>query len=260
MQKIPASTGWSWLKQGFAVFRKQPGGLTTLFLGYMFLMLLAGVIPLLGSILPIVLVPVFSVAFMQACVTIEQRKRVLPTLLGTGFHKPAFAVLATLGVLYLITAVAAVGISALADDGVFWQVVTGQMKPQSEEVQNSNIGGAIFLAILVYIPAAMAFCFAAPLIFYKQMGLGKAVFYSFFAVWRALGAFAVFAISWFALSVIASQIVLILFGRSENAMIAMLPVSVILTVIMHCSLYAAYKHIFGAPAEAVAAPEIKPPL
>ena len=67
MEKLPAKTGWIWIKEGFALFRKQPAEISTLFLAYMFAMLLLNVVPLLGRILPLVLVPVFAMSFMQAC-------------------------------------------------------------------------------------------------------------------------------------------------------------------------------------------------
>ena len=249
MENLPARTGWLWVKQGFDLFRKQPGGLSTLFLGYMFFMLAVSILPLLGQLLPVILVPVFSMAFMRACLYIEQKKRVLPTLLLTGFRKPAFFSLLTLGLLYLAVALLALGASALVDDGVFWQTVTGQIDAKSL-TRESNTGGAILLAIAVYIPAAMAFCFAAPLIYWQKMGLGKAIFFSFFSVLRSRKAFVVFALVWFGISVIGSQIVVRIFGRSEMAMMVMLPLSVILTVVMHCSFYASYRQLFGTPTEA----------
>jgi hypothetical protein len=247
MEKLPATTGWLWIKQGFGLFRKQAAALSALFISYMFAMLMIGILPFLGQVLPVIMVPVFSMAFMQACLHIDQKKRVFPSLLLTGFRKPVFAKLFTLGLLYLVVAVLAVGASALVDDGVFWQLITGQIDGQSELIPNSNMGGAMLLAIAIYIPAAMAFCFAAPLIGWQKMPIGKAIFFSFFAVWRSAKAFIVFGAAWFALSVIGSQVVMLLFGRSELAMMVMLPLSAMLTLVMHCSFYASYRQIFGAP-------------
>lgn len=257
MEKLPASNGWLWVKQGFGLFRKQPGGLSTLFLGYMFCMLAISVVPFLGQVLPVVLVPVFSIAFMQACVRIEQGQRVLPNLLLSGFRKPAFPTLFALGLLYIIAAVIAIGASSLVDGGMLWQLVTGQIDSKAAAVKESNIGAAILLTIALYVPAAMGFCFAAPLIYWQKMSLGKALFFSFFAVLRSLKAFAVFAATWFALSVVTSQILLMIFG-AQLAVQLMVPVSVILTVIMHCSFYASYRQIFGAP-EGVALEKAAPP-
>lgn len=258
MNKLSALTGWLWVKQGFGLFRKQPGALTTVFLGYLFLMLAAGILPYLGEVLPVILVPVFSMAFMQACVRIEEGQRVFPSVLLTGFRRPVFWTLCALGLLYLLMAVLAVGASALVDGGIFWQLVTGQIDTKSELIAQANISGAILLSIALFLPAAMGFCFAAPLICWQKLSLGKAIFFSFFAVVRSLRAFLMFAATWFGVSVIMSQIVVLIFGHSELAMQVMLPLSMLMTVVMHCSFYASYREIFGSPASAVV-PEITTP-
>ncbi|MGS0688962.1 BPSS1780 family membrane protein, partial [Nakamurella sp. GG22] len=49
MEKLPAKTGWIWVKSGFALFRRQPAEISTLFLAYMFIMLAVGIIPVLGQ-------------------------------------------------------------------------------------------------------------------------------------------------------------------------------------------------------------------
>ncbi|MFZ4877374.1 BPSS1780 family membrane protein [Janthinobacterium sp. Mn2066] len=250
MEKLPASTGWSWVKQGFALFRKQPGGMSMLFLGYMFCMLAVSIIPLLGQLLPVILVPVFSVAFVQGCLHIDQGKRVLPSLLLSGFRKPAFPLLFALGVLYIIMAIVAIGASSLVDGGALWQLLTGQLNKETAEdvMRNSNMGSALLLTIALYVPAAMAFCFAAPLIYWKKVSLGKSLFFSFFAVWRSLSAFLVFGASWFAISMVTSQLLFLIAGRSMGVQL-MMPLSMILTVVMHCSFYAAYRQIFGLPVD-----------
>ena len=251
MEKLPASTGWHWVKQGFGLFRKQPGGMSMLFLGYMVCMLLVSIIPLLGQLLPVILVPIFSVAFAQGCLNIDQGKRVLPSLLLSGFRKPALPVLFGLGVLSLIMAIVAIGASSLVDGGTLWQLVTGQLNPQTspEVIRESNIGSAILLTMAMSIPALMAFFFAAPLIYWQHVSLGKALFFSFFAVWRSLSAFIVLASTWFAISIVTSQLLFMIVGRTQMAIQLMMPLSMILTVIMHCSFYAAYRQIFGVPAD-----------
>ena len=68
MEKIPAKTGIEWIRQGFALFRKQPAELSMLFLLYMLLLFSLSIIPLLGQLLPLLLVPVFSMAFIYSIV------------------------------------------------------------------------------------------------------------------------------------------------------------------------------------------------
>ena len=76
MQAIAAKQGIEWIRQGFALFRRQPAELSTLFLLYMLLMFSLSLIPVVGQLLPLLLVPTFTMAFMQACVEIEADRKV----------------------------------------------------------------------------------------------------------------------------------------------------------------------------------------
>lgn len=254
MDKPSARTGWEWLRQGVDLFRKQPGALAILFLGYVFFNVGISIVPFIGQVLPLILIPVFSVAFMQACANIDQDKPVLPSLLMIGFRRPAFISLFRLGFLYLGTAALAMLATTLVDEGVFLKLMTGEIKPDSELAKQAPLGMALLMAVAIYLPASMAFCFAAPLVFWQGMGVGKAVFYSFFAVLRALKAFVMFGLSWFGASLVLSELVVLVFGRSQAAVMLMLPLSVVLTLVLHCSVYASYRQIFGAPGQAPSAP------
>lgn len=245
------------MKQGFALFRKQPAEMSTLFLSYLFLMLAFGIVPVVGQIATIVLVPVFSMAFMQACVQIEQGKRVYPNMLLKGFRSPAFTRLLQLGALYLTAAVIAVAASSIIDGGVFWKVMSGQMPLNAQTVRDSNMSLAMLFAAAVYLPAAMAFWHAGPLIMWQNMGVGKALFYSFFAVLRAGKAFLIYGLAWIAIGVmlpsIVSSILALLFGSPGIAMLILLPLSLVMTVVMYCSFYPTYTRQFGQPEQPAAA-------
>lgn len=249
MDKIPPLAGWLWVKQGFALFRQRPAELSTLFLSYMFLMFALGVIPLLGQILPLFLVPVFSIAFLQACVHIEQGKRVYPNLLLTGFRSPAFPALLKLGGLYLLAAILAVAASVVVDGGVFWSVMTGQAELDAKTLQESNMPLAMLFSAAVYTPAAMAFWYAAPLVAWQSMPVGKAVFFSFFAVQRAGKAFLVYGLAWAAIGVlfpaIISTLIALLIGKALVTVLVLLPLSIVMTVVMYCSFYPTYTYVFG---------------
>ncbi|HWU98840.1 MAG TPA: BPSS1780 family membrane protein [Oxalicibacterium sp.] len=253
MDKLPAKTGLLWVKEGFEIFSKRPAELTTLFFGYLFLMLLVGIVPVIGQLMPLVLVPLFSMTFMHACVHVKQNKRVYPNLLLTGFRSPAVRTLIKLGMLYLLAAIIAIGASSLIDGGVFFQAITGQIAIDADIVRESNMTMAMLFAAMLYTPAAMAFWYAAPLIGWQGMGVGKAIFYSFFAVRRAGKAFLVYGFAWInigiVLPVIASSLVGALLNSPSASVFIMLPMSMVLTVIMYCSFYPTYTQMFGEPPE-----------
>lgn len=251
MEKLPAQAGWLWVKQGFTLFRKQPAEMSTLFMAYMFAMLILGLIPLLGQVLPLFLVPIFSLGFLQACVNIEQGTRVFPNVLLTGFRSPARNRLLQLGGLYLLAAVLAIAASTLIDGGVFWQAMSGQVELDAAAVRDSNMALAMLFAAAVYTPAAMAFWYAAPLIAWHDMSVGKAVFYSWVAVYRQGRAFLTYGLAWAALGIvlplIVSLLVTFIFQTALATVMVLLPLSILLTVIMYCSFYPTYKQVFGTP-------------
>lgn len=259
MSPIPASAGWQWIKDGFALFRKQPAEFCTVFLAYMFLMLGLGIIPVLGQVLPLVLVPTFTMAFMQACIRAQRGQRITPGVLLDGFRSPAFPKLLRLGGLYLLAAVVAVGLSTMLDGGIFWQAMSGQVELDPETIQESDLTRAMLLALALYLPAAMAFWHAAPLIMWQRMGVFKSIFYSFFAVRRATAAFVLYGLGWVALGVflpvIVSGFLSALIGRNLATMLVLLPLSVVLTTIMYCSFYMTYVQAFGPPPGAPGAPD-----
>lgn len=258
MDKPSAIDGWLWAKEGLALFRKQPTELITLFFGYMFLMLLVGILPIVGQLIPMIIVPLFSMTFMHACAQVERGQKVYPNLLLVGFKSKHVRNLIKLGTLYLVAAIIAVTASSMVDGGVFLQAMSGQLQLDAETVQNSNMTLAMLFAGLVYIPAAMAFWYAAPLIAWQEMGVGKAVFYSFFAVKRAGMAFLIYGLTWATLGVIMPVVVSTVFGlllgSPQTSLFILLPASILVTVIMYCSFYPTYTHMFGSPPDPLPAP------
>lgn len=250
MDKLPASAGWDWIRQGFELFRKQPGGFIMISVANMLTLIVLSIVPVLGAILPMVLVPVFTAMFMLACLRLERQQRITPALLVEGFRQPGVGTLMGVGVLYIISAAIALGVSALADGGVFLKLATGQMRPDAKEVLESNAGSAMLLAMLCYIPCMMGLWFTTPLITFQRMGLAKSLFYSFFAVWRAFKSFLLFLFSWFGIFLLITQFVMIIFGRSQLGISLLTLVYMALTIVIQCSLYASYRQIFGAPVEA----------
>lgn len=251
MEQIAASTGIGWIRQGFALFRKQPAELSLLFLVYMLLMFTLSLVPLFGQLLPLLLVPVFSMAFMQACVDIEAGRKVRPSLLLVAFRSPALGTLLRLGALYLLAAVAAVALSSLVDGGGFWKLMSGQLKPDDESLALNELPLAMLFSALFYLPFAMAFWHAAPLAMWQRMGLFKAIFYSFFAVKRCGRAFLAYALGWImvgiALPAVVSAVLSLLLGKTLVTAMLLTPLSVILTLVMYCSFYPTYLAVFERP-------------
>lgn len=250
MQKLPAHTGLLWIKEGLLLFRKQPAEVSTLFLSYMFCMLVLGFVPVLGQLLPLILIPAIAMTFMHACRHIEEDKRVYPNLLLVSFRSPAVRSLLMLGVLYLLATSAAVAIASVVDGGVVFNAITNP-EMGLNAIGSGSLRLTILVAAIVYLPAQMAFWFAAPLIAWHNMSLGKALFFSFFTVVRAGKAFVVYGLAWLLtcllLPFVVSGIAAMLFRSPTVVLFILMPLSVILSVIMYCTFYPIYTCIFGRP-------------
>ncbi len=255
MHKPTALSGWLWVKEGWGLFRKRPAEFAALFFAYLILMIGISIVPIIGQVAPIILIPVFSLVFLQACALIEQDKPVTLSLLPAAFRAPYLGKLLRLGVLYLLAMVAAIAVSGIVDGGLFWQAVTGQIVPDEELVRGSNMSSAMIFSALVYTPAAMAFWYAAPLVAWQDMSINKALFYSFFAVLRSMKAFFIYMTTWMLLGVIApsfvSAFIIGLLGSPGLSMMVLLPVSLLLSLVLYCSFYPTYTHVFGKPDAAV---------
>lgn len=239
--------------QGYQYFRKQPLEFSILFLGYLFFMLLFGLIPHVGQLLAFVFMPMLTLPFMQACREIDQGTRIPPRLLFYGFRSVRVAALVQLGLLYLIAAIIALGASTLIDGGVFWRIMSGQMELTSHNVEGTGMLGAMLFAMLVYLPALMGFWFAGPLIAWQNMSLFKAIFYSFFSTIRAMRAFLIYGLGWFVLAGILptffSIIIALITGNPNLILLILMPFSMLLTIILYCTFYPSYKSLFGQATE-----------
>ncbi|WAV89449.1 hypothetical protein NB647_01050 [Oxalobacter aliiformigenes] len=249
MNLLKARTGWDWILGGLTLFRKRPFFLTNLFFIYLISLILLSMIPFIGQILPILIAPVFTFLFMYVCFSIDIGRQITFRECFEVLDRTIIWRLVMVGGVYLIFGLFAVGLSFLVEGGnLFFLFV--QSSP--DKLPSPDLGGmfiALGLIFIVYIPFAMATWFAAPLIGWKKMGFGKALFYSFFTVVREYRPFVVYMFSWvfgFILLNLASGLLNILIGRSAAAFIAFI-LSVIISVWMYCSFYPTYRDIFGRP-------------
>lgn len=244
MSAIPAKAGWAWLKQGMGLFRKQPAALTTLLFANVIFSFVIGAIPILGQIAAVVLIPSFSMAFMQACLLIEHGQRVTPVVLLTGFRKPAVINLCKIGLAYLAVTAVLTLIAYLMIGEAFWRQAASPNVPAV--IDRSDMLGVLLIAVLE-IGTVIALCFASPLAFWQKMPPGKAIFYSFFAVVRSARVFLVMLMAWFSLFMAATVVLLMVFGNASMGRVVITWLGFLFILLLQCAMYAGYRQIFGVP-------------
>lgn len=250
MNKFPARAGWQWVKQGMQLFRKQPGGLMALFFCCMFISLFSMVVPLLGQIAPFVLTPVFTIALLEGCAHIDRGERALPNLLLSGLRKPARNPLLVMGLINLLLMVLAIGVLYAMAGDAFIQMST--QPPKIDPAQLEGLLGAVFTASTIYTVGWILTCMAAPLIHWQKMNVNKALFFSVVAVTRGWKAFLTATVTLHLMYFVGCKLVVLLLGTSQLALAGIFTLLLITLVLMHCTLYIAYREIFG-PAPAAAA-------
>jgi hypothetical protein len=246
---MPAITGWTWLKEGTALFRKQPAALTTLLFANILINLLVGLVPFLGPLLAMVLIPSFSLAFMKACLMIENGERVTPAVVMTGFKKPVLTELCKIGLVYLGLSVLLTMLARLVVDFELIQQVLQPADPKNVPPVPSWEFVKMFALSALNASVLIALSFAPPLVYWQKMAPGKAIFYSFFAVLKSARVFLVLLASWLGIMLLGLFVIVMIMGTSMFARVLMMWLVFLFVLLLQCAMYAGYRQIFGKPVD-----------
>ena len=239
--------GQTWLRAGFRFFHRQPLAWTLILFIYWASMLMLAFIPLFGAIVPLLLSPGLALGFIEVARAVDEKRPPSPPLLISAFRSDKAKSILILGGWYAAEILAILLVSSIFDGGVLVQWITTGTPPQGEEVQSMRIAAGV--SIVLYIPVLMAFWFAPQLVMWSDFAPTKALFYSFFAVWRNKGAFSRYLLTWVGLTVLLGA-VLALLGQTlsvePGAVTAfMFPITLILMAVAHGSFYQSTKDVFG---------------
>lgn len=245
---LRAATGWRWVRDGFSLLRRQPIALLAITFLNLMLLSLSVVIPLVGAVSPLVLTPALMVGLMHAVRSAEAGRMPSPGLLFAGFRDAggtAWRPLLVLGGFNAAATLAALALAALADGGTLMRLATGQAGADEVGADDSSMLYAAVVFVLVYTPIQMAMWYAPLFAAWHKVPPAKALFFSFFAVWRNKWAFLVFGAGWFAVAFLASLAVRLLdslLGDSPVLLSMLLsPLSLVLITAVYCSFWASYR-------------------
>lgn len=247
---LPALDGARWLGFGWRCFKAAPLGWIAIVFAYVFLMTLVSMVPLVGVVAAMALVPGFSVSFMEASRAAAHGGGVGVAVLFSGFRERPGAQLA-LGALYVALMMAMLAASTLADDGTLARWLASGRRPEAEAVRSDAFLGALALAALVYSQVMMLFWFSPVLAAWHGTGVAKALFFSYVAMlmnWRAFLAYGVVAAIVTVVAPFAALLVLGLLagGKAQVAAAGMVfPLLLIVMPVLFASFYASYRDVFG---------------
>ncbi len=257
---LPASAGLHWVREGFALFRKQPFPIMTLVLLRIFVWLFIGAIPYIGVLIALILNPGLSAAFMYAARDIEQHRLVLPTRLVAGFQKEEGLAqrMLVLGLGYTVAMCAVALLFAFIDGGEFTRMMNTGDLANADAIQGANaqdivIPPSVQLLMLGSVVIAMlvtaAFWFAPVLVAWHGVTPMKAVFFSVVAAWRSKGAMLVFALVMFLITVFTQASVAVVLNALnvpvQLQVFVLLPLTTAQFALFYCAAYVSYLDAFG---------------
>lgn len=245
---LPAAAGWRWVADGFRLLRRQP--IALLAITFMNLLLLSAsvLVPLVGSIAPLVLAPVLMVGLMHAVRSADQGTTPTPAMLFAGFRDDGgrrWKPLLLLGAVNALATVVALALAAVADDGTLMRLATGQIPSDDPAVSDGALVIAALVFLLAYAPVQMAMWYAPLFVAWHRTPVAQALFYSLVGVWRNRRAFVVYAIGWFGIALAGSLLVRVLqmaLGSSPFLLSMLLsPLSLLLITAVYCSFWSSYR-------------------
>lgn len=249
-ETLPSAAGWRWIRDGFAIFRRNPPLLSMLVVAYWMTVLVLNILPVIGALAASLAIPGLSVGLMQAARELERGRPVgLQTLYG-GFRQNPRTLVA-LGALYLCCTLAALGASALVDGGELLRFMLSAKPADREAVE----GGGFMLPALVVtalmLPVVMAWWFAPVLAAWHNLGVGKALFFSFVACWINWRPFLAYGIGLLVVAgllpglVVAVLLLVVPEAQAFATALVTVPMVLIIAPAIFASFYATYRDVFG---------------
>lgn len=260
LKAVPAVRGALWVREAFRLFGRRPLAFTGLFLAFLFIALVSMFVPLLGGVLQMMLLPMLSLGFMVASASAVQGGPVQPgqylePLTGDPVRRRSLLLLCAL---YGLAAIALLWWSNWLADGKLseLQALLSSGRAQPEEIDMLAAEPGVFLGTVALLVGAsllsVPFWHAPALVHWGQQGVAQALFSSTLAVWRAKGAFLVYALVWAGVIFgfgLGMALLLGLLGLPQMAGAMALPAGLLFSTVFYVSLWFSFHDSFGDAAE-----------
>ena len=257
LKSVPSRQGALWVKQGLRAFFKRPMAFTALFAAFMFIVFVLALVPLIGPVLGVMLLPLVTLAFMLATRVVVTGGLPTPTVFIEPLkaERPRVVSLIWLGAIYAGATFAALWISSVVDGGALaalMDAVPGaQTTPDAVAAKLDAPGLFAGLVLRFGLTGLLSvpFWHAPALVYWDGQRCAQALFSSTLACWRNRGAFVVYSLTWFALVMgfgVFASLLFALLGSPQLFAVAAVPISLLITTVFYASLYFTFADSFIA--------------
>ena len=252
----PARQGALWVRQGFGVFFKQPMAFAGLFAVFLFVVLALSLLPLIGPLLLLTLLPLGSLGFMIATQTALEGRFPLPRAFIAPLRsgRPQVLAIFKLGLIYAAATFLIMWLSDIVDGGALDALMealpTSDTTPEvvASRLADPRLEAGMLLRLGLAGLLSVPFWHAPALVHWGGISWGKALFFSSVACWRNKAAFAVYSLTWAAVLLVfalLANLVFALFGQMQLLALAAMPASLIFSTVFYASLYFTFTGCFA---------------
>jgi hypothetical protein len=250
---VPARTGLTWVRLGIKTFWQQPLAMSGLFFMFMTMILVATVVPFIGTALALALLPAATLGLMAATEEATKGNFPMPVLLISAFRagQQRMRAMLMLGAFNALGFFCVVGLSALVDGGLFASLLLGNPITE-EQMQQDSFQATLWVVRLLSLPISLLLWHAPALVHWHGVPPLKSVFFSFMACYKNFGAFAVFSMAWVGLLLLAMSVVAVIatvFGNLALAPLLMSPLVLMIGAMFFTSLYFTFRDSFTVTAQ-----------
>ncbi|UOD49426.1 BPSS1780 family membrane protein [Orrella daihaiensis] len=246
---LPATAGWQWIMDGWALFKRQPMALFSWAMFVTLILIFATLTAPIGPLLFIALMPAITLVTLSITRHVADGRKLLPSMWIEPLKpKGLFKKLLILGVLYVGICLGVGLLVFLPFSGQLGEAMqilseTQDMTPLIETLQTPMLLFALF-----YFLFAALFWYSPVLIGWHGTPIGKSLFFSAIACWRNKWAFLVYGVAWAAIFLGADLLVGIVVSLGiplDIAAALQLPFNVFLGSVLYASFYPTFIKVFN---------------
>ena len=247
---VPARTGWLWVKLGLKTFFRQPLAMSGLFFLFMAAVTVASMIPLIGTVVGLALLPAATLGLMAATEQAHRGKFPMPSILISAFRagRRRLTAMIILGLMYAAGFLIIIGISTLIDGGLLASLYLGAEGGMKLEVmQKPEFQTALWTCMALYVPFSLLFWHAPALVHWHEISPVKSLFFSFVACLRNIRALTVYGLAWLGLLMLASLVVAVgttVLGGPTVAAASLVPLAMLLAAMFTTSIFFTFRDTF----------------
>jgi hypothetical protein len=256
LQLVSPRQGFVWVRRAFQVCGRQPLGFAALLATCMFVMLLLGIVPIVGTAVLFALPPAGSLLFMIASRRVVEGRTAMPGSIAelAASGRARLVALVKLGIAYAAATYVLFWIAGVLDGGALVSFVASfpDERTTGEQavtrVTDPRLQLGLILRLTFTAALSIPFWHAPALVHWGGHGWAKSLFFSSVALWRNKGAFAVYGIAWMGLWMLLLAFVSIgvgVFGPQRFTLVAT-PLTLVFSTVFYASLWFTFADCFSS--------------